>query len=130
MLRAVTAAGAKASAVGRNASEIYSMAIGVVQAVIEARGLPPAQKAVLISLGYHAGKNGTHAFPSRRTIAGETGYTVRGVHKALVALESAGLIRRAGKWRRGHGKAITSWSINLPALHKMHWRLVRAAESG
>ena len=52
--------------------------------------------AVWMCLGSHVGDKG-HCWPSLRTIAKETGYSLGSVQKAIAALESEGLIY---KWHR------------------------------
>ena len=52
--------------------------------------------AVWMCLGSHVGDKG-YCWPSLRTIARETGYSLSSVQSAISALESEGLIR---KWNR------------------------------
>lgn len=70
--------------------------------------------AVWMCLGAHVGEGG-YCYPSLRTIARETGYSLRSVQKAINALETEGLIR---KW---HNKPKGSNEFSSNVYHLNDW---------
>jgi hypothetical protein len=69
------------------------MSLAATRAVWALKGLPPADKIVLLHIADHCSKDtGGGAFCAQSTIADECGLTVRGVRKILVRLVAAHLI--------------------------------------
>lgn len=80
----------------------------------DARGVSlPIAQLVLVVLAEHAGPDGRGAFPSVPTIAREGRLAERTVHKALRALEDAGVIQRDGTGPRGS----TRWRLPVGGAH-------------
>lgn len=65
----------------------------VPNAIIDDMGLTGAEKLVLVSLVYHYDAEWYMSYPTRQTIAEETGLTPTWVTKTLKRLESRGVIR-------------------------------------
>lgn len=83
-----------------------------MHAAMRTQGISPTQKLVLVCLADHANGDGL-AYPSAKTISGETGLKDRAVRGALDALYSKGVIRRAGEPVNG---AVQRWIVSDEAL--------------
>lgn len=64
----------------------------LLERVALTRGIPAAQKSVLIVLAQHAHNDGTNARPSQERIAAFAGMTARNVRRCLASLEATGYI--------------------------------------
>lgn len=68
-------------------------------------GIPsaPTMTLALLGLANHASREGEHAFPSVRTLAGYARISERQVHRCQSALSKLGLIRRGEQTRGRRG---------------------------
>lgn len=80
-----------------------------MQAALESSVVPPSHKLVLVGLAAHAGWQDQIAWPSVRTLAGYAGTHRATVHRALTALQDAGLIEPVGTRSRG----VVAYHLNL-----------------
>ena len=79
----------------------------------------PTERLVLISLANHANREGRYSFPSRSTIADETGLSVRTVTRNLSHLRAMGLIGVAGYPGRdpdGRYLGTFTYDLHIPGL--------------
>ena len=97
------------------------MSIQAVSVVLELPGdlVTPIQRLVLISLANHANKEGRNSYPSRNTIAEETGLSERTITDALGRLKGMGLLmvaRYPGRDADGHYMGSFVYDIHIPGL--------------
>jgi hypothetical protein len=80
-------------------------------------GLNQSAGCVLTVLADHASDDGDHVYPGNELIAFKARMTVRGVQKALVRLQEAGLITVARHPHGGRGMA-KDWKINATMVYE------------
>ncbi|WP_158535270.1 helix-turn-helix domain-containing protein, partial [Hyphomonas pacifica] len=76
-------------------------------------GLDRAERVVLKELVAMGSLRG-HSWPSYRTLAAQTGYSVKTVQRAAGSLEKKGLIRRRRKVRGDGSQSVYDFAVTLP----------------
>jgi hypothetical protein len=69
--------------------------------------LHPTPKAVLVALAERVKANGDECWPSQKTVAADTGKSLRTVNSALAYLQDQGFITREGRHSRRNGHRVT-----------------------
>ena len=96
--------------------------LGRWRAVMVARGLSSAEKAVLGCLAYHADETSLEAWPSLETLSLETGFGRTACWKAVRTLEAYGAISAIA---RSEGRHSNRYRVNLD--EPSAWRTVERA---
>ena len=81
--------------------------------------LPPAEKAVLLMLAYHAGDSWPDAYPKVSLLAGETGLSRSTVLRAIRGLQKRGYVDVTPRYN-GRERSVSLYTLNAP-VRPMGW---------